>query len=50
MVNDKPELRLIGVYVVAYMLSSCRHWTVRYDVKVRLRERWLNIRVLGVFW
>ena len=53
-VDDKPELRLIGVHVVACMLSSCRHWTGRSDVKMRLRERWLkhqSIRFFcNIFW
>ena len=53
-VDDKPELRLTGVHVVAYILSSCRHWTGRSDVKMRLRERWLkhqSIRFFcNIFW
>ena len=53
-VDDKPELRFIGVHVVACMLSSCRHWTGRSDVKMRLRERWLkhqSIRFFcNIFW
>ena len=53
MVDDKPELRLIGVHVVAYMLSRCRYWTGRSDVKMRLRERWLkhqSIRFFVIFF